>query len=156
MCCDVGTEPAHKYGKQRIEFACTMKFDDVFSVHPQALLLHERRAEVLASNLANADTPGYKARDFDFHKVLKMENNNEGRLATIRGLVTPVAWDDKGNVLAAAISTHFEEEYLVDDNARGEELIAFLRQRAKVSGFIIQNANGKKVITVKNYEVFEE
>ena len=85
-----------------------------------------------------------------------MENNNEGRLATIRGLVTPVAWDDKGNVLAAAISTHFEEEYLVDDNARGEELIAFLRQRAKVSGFIIQNANGKKVITVKNYEVFEE
>jgi hypothetical protein len=85
-----------------------------------------------------------------------MESNNEGRAATIRGLVAPVAWDDKGNVLATAISTHFEEEYLVDDNARGEELIAFLRQRAKVSGFIIQNANGKKVITVKHYEVLEE
>ena len=85
-----------------------------------------------------------------------MESNNEGRLATIRGLVTPVTWDDKGNVLAAAISTHFEEEYLVDDNARGEELIAFLRQRAKVSGFIIQNENGKKIISVEKYEVLED
>ena len=85
-----------------------------------------------------------------------MESKNESTLTTIRGLVVPVDWDEKGNVTATAISTHFEEEYLVDDNARGEELIAFLRQRAKVSGFIIQNANGKKVITVKHYEVLEE
>ncbi|KPK21598.1 MAG: hypothetical protein AMK69_21520 [Nitrospira bacterium SG8_3] len=85
-----------------------------------------------------------------------MESNNEGRPATIRGLVVPVGWDEKGNVTATAIATHFEEEYLVDDNAWGEELIAFLRQRAKVSGFIIQKANGKKVITVKHYEVLEE
>jgi 5S rRNA maturation endonuclease (ribonuclease M5) len=75
---------------------------------------------------------------------------------TIKGLIIPVDWDEKGNVTATAISTHFEEEYMVDDNARGEELIAFLRQRAKVSGVIIENAKGKKVITVKHYEVLEE
>ena len=85
-----------------------------------------------------------------------MESNNEGRPATIRGLVAPVAWDDKGNVLAAAISTHFEEEYLIEQNGWGEALLALLRQKVKVSGFIIQNANGKKVITVKHYEVLEE
>lgn len=89
-------------------------------------------------------------------KVLKMESNNEGRLATIRGLVAPVAWDDKGNVLAAAISTHFEEEYLIEQNAWGEALLAFLRQKVKVSGLVMENESGKKVITVKNYEVFEE
>ena len=75
---------------------------------------------------------------------------------TIKGLIIPVDWDEKGNVTATAISTHFEEEYLVDDSAWGEELIAFLRQRAKVSGSIIQKANGKKVITVKHYELLEE
>ena len=35
-----------------------------------ALLLRADRQRVLASNIANADTPGYKARDFDFAKVL--------------------------------------------------------------------------------------
>ena len=39
-------------------------------IHEQALLVRERRAELLAQNLANADTPGYKARDVDFRSVL--------------------------------------------------------------------------------------
>ncbi len=42
----------------------------VLSTHAQGLLTYSRRAEVLASNLANADTPGYKARDVDFRAVL--------------------------------------------------------------------------------------
>lgn len=37
----------------------------------QALKLRAQRQEVLASNIANADTPGYKARDFDFAKALR-------------------------------------------------------------------------------------
>jgi flagellar basal-body rod protein FlgB len=59
-----------------------MNFDDVFGIHPQALMLRARRAEVIAGNLANADTPGYKARDFDFHKVLKQELQSSTRLRT--------------------------------------------------------------------------
>ncbi|SEL74737.1 flagellar basal body rod protein FlgB [Halomonas daqiaonensis] len=34
--------------------------------HQQALGLRQERQKVLASNIANADTPGYKARDMDF------------------------------------------------------------------------------------------
>jgi flagellar basal-body rod protein FlgB len=45
-------------------------FDNVFGIHEQALLLHEQRIGVLATNLANADTPNYKARDIDFSEVL--------------------------------------------------------------------------------------
>ena len=45
-------------------------FENVFGIHEQALLLHGQRLGVLASNLANADTPGYKARDIDFSAVL--------------------------------------------------------------------------------------
>ena len=85
-----------------------------------------------------------------------MESNNGSKLVTIKGLVIPVGWDDKGNVTATAISTHFEEDYLVDQNAWGEELIAFLRQKVKVNGSMTQNKNGKKFITVKRYEVLEE
>lgn len=37
----------------------------------QALLLRAQRQQVIASNIANADTPGYVARDFDFAKALQ-------------------------------------------------------------------------------------
>jgi flagellar basal-body rod protein FlgB len=45
-------------------------FDNVFGIHEPALLLHGQRLSVLANNLANADTPNFKARDIDFAAVL--------------------------------------------------------------------------------------
>ncbi|TAN48974.1 MAG: flagellar basal body rod protein FlgB [Methylococcaceae bacterium] len=45
--------------------------DKAFGIHPLALSLRSQRAEVLASNLANDETPGYKARDMDFEAVLR-------------------------------------------------------------------------------------
>jgi flagellar basal-body rod protein FlgB len=45
-------------------------FDNVFGIHEQALLLHGQRVAVLTNNIANADTPNYKARDLDFAAVL--------------------------------------------------------------------------------------
>jgi flagellar basal-body rod protein FlgB len=39
-------------------------------MHPAALKLREQRTELLARNLANADTPGYKAQDMDFKSAL--------------------------------------------------------------------------------------
>jgi flagellar basal-body rod protein FlgB len=45
-------------------------FENIFGIHEQALMVHGQRLSVLATNLANADTPGYKARDIDFSAVL--------------------------------------------------------------------------------------
>jgi flagellar basal-body rod protein FlgB len=45
-------------------------FNNLFGIHESALLLYGQRVGVLASNMANADTPGYKARDIDFAAVL--------------------------------------------------------------------------------------
>lgn len=39
-------------------------------IQPDALKVYSQRAEVLAANLANADTPGYQARDIDFRAAL--------------------------------------------------------------------------------------
>lgn len=47
------------------------KLDNAFSFQQQALSLRAQRQQVLAANIANADTPNYKARDFDFSAVLK-------------------------------------------------------------------------------------
>jgi flagellar basal-body rod protein FlgB len=42
-------------------------------LHEQALGLRSRRLEVLARNIANADTPHYKAQDLDFRHVLSRQ-----------------------------------------------------------------------------------
>lgn len=47
-----------------------INFDRVLGSHEQALYRFSERTGVLASNLANADTPGYKARDLDFKTAL--------------------------------------------------------------------------------------
>jgi len=47
------------------------KLDDMFQFHQNALNLRTFRQQVLASNIANADTPGYKARDIDFAAALQ-------------------------------------------------------------------------------------
>ncbi|MGA7800105.1 MAG: flagellar basal body rod protein FlgB [Gammaproteobacteria bacterium] len=47
-----------------------LNIDSALGIMPEALRLREQRSEVLASNLANADTPNYKARDFDFKAAL--------------------------------------------------------------------------------------
>ena len=45
-------------------------FDTAFGLHEKALNLRAQRMEVISQNIANADTPGFKARDVDFKNVL--------------------------------------------------------------------------------------
>ena len=59
-----------------------MGLDNVFGIHGLALEVRGRRAELLAANLANADTPGYKARDISFKDVLSAANGESVTLDT--------------------------------------------------------------------------
>lgn len=45
--------------------------DKAFSTHEQALKLRGERHELIASNIANADTPNYKARGMDFREAMR-------------------------------------------------------------------------------------
>ncbi len=49
----------------------SISLDKALGNHARALSLRAERASILASNLANADTPNYKARDLDFASALK-------------------------------------------------------------------------------------
>lgn len=48
-----------------------INFDSALGIAPQTLAFREKRGEILGANLANADTPNFKARDMDFKSVLK-------------------------------------------------------------------------------------
>jgi flagellar basal-body rod protein FlgB len=70
---------------------------DLFGIHTQALALWQRRAEVLSTNLANADTPNFQARDIDFRAALGaagLDGNGPGSL--------PLAATTPGQIDASA------------------------------------------------------
>lgn len=48
-----------------------ISFDNALGIHQHAVEARVKRAEVLANNLANADTPGFKARDVDFQAMMQ-------------------------------------------------------------------------------------
>jgi len=54
-----------------------INFDSALGIHADTLRIRAQRAELLASNLANADTPNYKARDIDFQAALKMATSGQ-------------------------------------------------------------------------------
>lgn len=57
--------------------------DNALDTSARSLMLSSKRAELLATNLANANTPGYKARDIDFKSVM---SDQQGRMV---GLNSP-------------------------------------------------------------------
>ena len=68
-------------------------FENVFGIHEQALMVHGQRLGVLAANLANADTPGYKARDIDFGAVLA-QSQGETQMPLRVTHVAHITFDD--------------------------------------------------------------
>nr|WP_298139688.1 flagellar basal body rod protein FlgB [uncultured Pseudomonas sp.] len=77
----------------------SISFDRALGIHEQALGFRAQRAEVLANNIANADTPHYKARDLDFASVLA-----EQSAKTQRGPVD-LKLTDSRHIAAEGLST---------------------------------------------------
>ncbi|AVP85252.1 flagellar basal body rod protein FlgB [Aeromonas hydrophila] len=55
-----------------------ISFDKAFGIHQYTLSVRSKRAEVLSSNIANADTPGFKARDINFSQALEEAQQQQG------------------------------------------------------------------------------
>jgi flagellar basal-body rod protein FlgB len=71
-------------------------------VEPDALKVYSQRAEVLAANLANADTPGYQARDIDFRAALAAAGSPG---STLQPVTTSPADVAAGSSAAGGVST---------------------------------------------------
>ncbi|MCJ8167972.1 flagellar basal body rod protein FlgB [Atopomonas sediminilitoris] len=57
----------------------SISFDKALGIHQQALSFRSQRAGVLANNLANADTPHFRARELDFSAVLAEQAGQQGQ-----------------------------------------------------------------------------
>jgi flagellar basal-body rod protein FlgB len=92
-----------------------MANDALFGIHGAALQIRSQRLSMLASNIANASTPGYKARDIDFAKALDDATN--GRAANVAsaasgamGYRVPVEASLDGNTVELPVEqTQFAE-----------------------------------------------
>ena len=59
----------------------SIRIDEALGEHTRALGLHMKRTEILAANLANEDTPGFKARDLDFAAEMNRNSAASGNRA---------------------------------------------------------------------------
>lgn len=84
--------------------------DGLFGVHGAALELRGQRMGVLASNIANASTPGFKARDIDFRQALGQVEQGATSTAGALKYRVPVQPSMDGNTVElAAEQTAFAE-----------------------------------------------
>lgn len=69
---------------------------------------------------------------------------------TIRGIVIPAAWNEKGDVVSVAIATYNEGKYLVENSVKGQQLFSFLRKRVVIVGGVVTR-DKLKTIEINNF-----
>lgn len=90
-----------------------ISFDQALGLHEQALHVRTTRARIISNNLANADTPNFKARDIDFREVLGNVESGGGKklqMAQTQGNHQPAIGRQR---LSANSATDFELQFRV-------------------------------------------
>jgi flagellar basal-body rod protein FlgB len=130
-----------------------INLDSYLGVHAQALTLEAQRTELLAANLANADTPNYKARDIDFKAALAAAGNaagtgaSSGSGAKLAVTTTSAAHQGAGSMDAAidanlkyrvpmapsldgnTVDTQLEQAAFAENSVRYQATLTFLNAR---------------------------
>ena len=115
-----------------------------FGIHEQALLVRAKRAEVLAQNLANADTPGYKAQDIDFAAALSQASSmNDGLAAThathikgfnetgMEGVMLQYRMPLQPSIDGDTVDSHLEKARFTENAIQYETSLTFLDGKIK-------------------------
>jgi flagellar basal-body rod protein FlgB len=120
-----------------------LNLDSALGIHPQALAVRSRKAELLASNMANADTPNYKARDVDFRQALaKAANKDDLPMATSHSSHLGQGSDfDLGDIQyriplhpsldGNTVETQVEKSEFMDNAIRYQASLRFMTGRVK-------------------------
>jgi flagellar basal-body rod protein FlgB len=105
-----------------------MGTNDLFGIHREALELRSQRMAMLASNIANAATPGYKARDFDFKKALDAASGGEstgGAAEAAAGYRVPLQASLDGNTVELGT----EQTLFAENAVQYRTTLSFLQGR---------------------------
>lgn len=119
-----------------------LDLDSSFGLHAKALGVASQRLELLADNLANADTPGYKARDLDFRAALSDAGSQPVQMAATRsGHIGPAGSANRGEVLyrvpdqpaqdGNTVDTQKESSAVAETAVRYQATLTFLNARIR-------------------------
>jgi flagellar basal-body rod protein FlgB len=114
----------------------------IFAPHERSLVVANQRLELLAANLANADTPNYKARDIDFKAVLQDAGHGVVRLAATRpGHIADTAAGNRAEALyripdqpsldGNTVDAQKESAAVAETSTRYQASLTFLNQRIR-------------------------
>lgn len=126
----------------------TNRLADSLNFNAQALLLRAERQRVLASNIANADTPNFRAQDFDFAQALNAATQSSaaasrsvqaartapGHLAPTQSPATPFLQyrvPTQGALDANSVDMDRERANFADNAVRYEASLRFLNGQIK-------------------------
>jgi flagellar basal-body rod protein FlgB len=117
--------------------AMLQRLTDALNFQTEALVLRAERQRVLASNIANADTPGYHARDFNFSQALREATAQGTSIASASSSGAharhlPVA-DTSRSTLPTALRYATPSQTSLDNNSvdMNRETAAFAENAAK-------------------------
>jgi flagellar basal-body rod protein FlgB len=82
-----------------------LNLDSYLGVHAQALTLEAQRTELLAANMANADTPNYKARDIDFKAALAAASADGAPASSSSGSALAMSTTNGAHLGAAGVDS---------------------------------------------------
>ncbi len=118
-----------------------INFDQALRLHSQALELRSRRTEVMAANLANADTPGYKARDLDFAQAMSSALGTAPPLKATHAAHLQARGDNPGELLyrtsaqmsldGNSVDVEREKAQFADNALRYQASLHFLGKRVQ-------------------------
>lgn len=93
------------------------KLDESFGFNAAALRLRSDRQQLLSANIANADTPGFKAVDFDFRRALESATRATGQAGTPR-LTASAAGHIGGTMISSSAVLAFRtpSQFSIDGN----------------------------------------
>jgi len=96
--------------------------------HSQALMLRAERQRVIASNIANADTPGYQARDFDFAQALRDATSRAapGTLSSSAAPVLRYAVPSQTSADSNTVDMDRERSAFVENSVKYESTLRFI------------------------------
>lgn len=91
------------------------KLDETLGFHEKALGVRAQRQQLIASNVANSDTPGYKAKEIDFKGALTDALSNNSNARTLK-LTAPGHLAPKGGAFAAQTTERTPRQVATDGN----------------------------------------
>jgi len=111
--------------------------NEIFGVHEKAMGLRQRRLALLGQNIANADTPHYKAKDIDFKKImaketdLSIKRSQSGHMNGTSSLQAGLVYRTPNNPSADGntVELNYEQAQFGKESARYSATLQFLENR---------------------------